>query len=72
MSTETNKQQTRAYFDHADRGDMASWRAAMAPDAVVQMNGDPEMSADQFQGDADSGVRIGGGVQIVSVGFTRR
>ena len=50
MSTETNKQKARAYFDHADKGDMAAWRAAMAPDAVVQVNGDPEMSVEQFEG----------------------
>jgi steroid delta-isomerase-like uncharacterized protein len=50
MSTEINKQKARAFFDHADRGDMAAWRAALAPDAVAQVNGDPEMSVEQFEG----------------------
>lgn len=50
MNPETNKQKARAYFELADKGDMAAWRAAMAPDAVVQVNGDPEMTVAQFEG----------------------
>lgn len=50
MSTETNKQEARAYFDHADKGDMAAWRAAMTADAVIEVNGEPEMNVDQFEG----------------------
>lgn len=49
MSTESNKQKARAYFAHADSGNLKAWRAAMAPDAVIQVNGDPEMTMTQFE-----------------------
>lgn len=50
MSFETNKQKARAFFENHDKGDMAAWRAALAPEAVVQVNGDPEMTITQFEG----------------------
>lgn len=50
MSTRSNKEKVRAYFGHADSGDLTAWRAAMAPDVTVQVNGDPEMRLDQFEG----------------------
>lgn len=49
MTPETNKLKVRAYFEHADKGDMKAWRAEMTPDAVVQMNGDPEMDMAQVE-----------------------
>lgn len=49
MSSQYNKDLARAYFGHADSGNLEAWRAAMAPDAVIQINGDPEMTMDQFE-----------------------
>lgn len=49
MSPQSNKDLARAYFGHADRCNLQAWRAAMAPDAVIQVNGDPEMTLDQFE-----------------------
>jgi predicted ester cyclase len=49
MSTDTNKAKVRAYFGHADSGNLKAWRAAMAPGAVIQVNGDPDMTMDQFE-----------------------
>lgn len=57
MSTETNKQKARAFFDYHDKGDMAAWRAALAPDVVVQVNCDPEMTIAQFEGMATAFAR---------------
>ena len=49
MSTQSNKEMARAYFGHADSGNLEALRAAMAPDAVIKVNGDPEMTMEQFE-----------------------
>lgn len=49
MSTEENKRKAREFFELADNGNMETWRAALAPDAVIKVNGDPEMDVQGFE-----------------------
>jgi response regulator RpfG family c-di-GMP phosphodiesterase len=44
MSTDTSKQQARACLAHADTSNLEVRRAAIASDAAIQVNGDPEMT----------------------------
>ena len=51
MSTETNKQKARAFFESFDKGDMVAWRACLGPGFTAYMNGsDKPMTAQEFEG----------------------
>jgi hypothetical protein len=49
MSTDINKEKVRACFAHADSGNLDAWRAAIAPGAAIQVNGNPEMTIDRLK-----------------------